>query len=63
MIKRLVLALSVATAAAAVNAATPRTAIADDGKWGYVCCGETCPIGDACTSNGAYTCCKEAIGN
>lgn len=60
MIKRLILALAVTTAAAAANAATPRTAVAS-GSWAYVCCGETCEAGDVCGGSGTYTCCKAEL--
>ncbi len=58
MTKRLMLALAIATGAAAANAATPRQAAAE-GNWDYVCCGPQCPIGDRCSGNGIYACCKD----
>ncbi len=57
MTKRLILALSIATAAAAANAATPRRAVAE-GLWGYVCCGSLCENGDKCSGDGTFSCCK-----
>lgn len=60
MLKRLILALVVATAAATANSVTPRTAAAE-GSWGYVCCGNTCELGDVCSGSGTYTCCKSIL--
>ncbi|MHB0947489.1 MAG: hypothetical protein ACYC4J_00310 [Gemmatimonadaceae bacterium] len=57
MHKKLLLALGAVALAAMANAFTPQKASA--GSWAYVCCGDTCPIGDACSGSGTYTCCKE----
>jgi hypothetical protein len=59
--KRLLLALGTVAIAAIANAMAPRPATANPdptGSWEYVCCGELCPIGDACTGTGKYICCK-----
>lgn len=56
--KRLVLALGVAVLAAAANAGSPRTALAE-GSWEDVCCGTACgEQGDYCLGTGNKTCCK-----
>jgi len=58
MTQRLILALSIAVAAAAANAATPRRVIAADEKYAYMCCGAQCEE-DYCIGTGPYVCCEE----
>lgn len=60
--KRLILALTVAVLAAAANAATPTTALAE-GNWEDVCCGTSCGYADYCLGNGNKTCCKPEAAN